>query len=363
MKFSEARTAWQQDASQLAARGIIVPPSVLMYTPDEFKGNYALALDSQPTLITDPNSGVPAILTTMIDPTVLRIMLSPNKAAEIFGEVKKGDWLQDTTMFPTIEYTGEVASYGDFAESGKSGANTNWPQRQSYLYQTIVEYGERELERAGLGRINWVSELNASAANSLNKASNYIYFFGVQGLQNYGLLNDPGLSAPITPSTKAYGGTKWISNGAIVASPNEIYADIEAIFYQLVTQTAGLIDRETKMTLALDPGVDVALTATNSFNVNVADLLKKNFPGITVETAKQYGVLSASNPQGVAAGNLVQLIVDNVDGQDVGYCAFNEKMRAHSIIKALSSFKQKMTSGSWGAIVRVPAGIAAMVGV
>ena len=37
----------------------------------------------------------------------------------------------------------------------------------------------------------------------LNKFSNLTYFFGVQGLQNYGLLNDPHLNASLTPATKA----------------------------------------------------------------------------------------------------------------------------------------------------------------
>ena len=113
----------------------------------------------------------------------------------------------------------------------------------------------------------------------------------------------------------------------------------------------------------MSPGSAVALTATNSFNVNVYDLLKKNFPNIRFETAVQYGVLSASNPQGVAAGNMVQMIAENVEGQDTGYCAFNEKMRSHPIVRGLSSFKQKLTAGTWGAVVRMPVAFASMVGV
>jgi hypothetical protein len=117
------------------------------------------------------------------------------------------------------------------------------------------------------------------------------------------------------------------------------------------------------MVLAMSPQSSVALTATNTFNVNVSDLLKKNFPNLRIETAVQYAAKSASNPQGAPAGNTVQLLADALEGQDVGYCAFNEKMRAHAIVKGLSSFKQKMTGGTWGAIIRMPAGISQMVGV
>jgi hypothetical protein len=362
--FYAARAAWESQRGMHADNGVILLDSVASYLPEEFRHRFDLAMDAQPTLTTDPNSGIPAFLTTLIDPDVFEILFAPNKAALILGEVKKGTWLDETQMFPVVEHTGEVSSYGDFAENGHAGANTNFPQRQSYLFQTIKEYGERELARAGLAKINWVGEIDKAAATVLAKFMNLTYFFGVAGLQNYGLLNDPNLSAALTPATKAAGGTAWInSSGQINATANEVYADIQAMFIQLVSQTGGLVQQDSKLVLALSPSSSVALTATNSFNVNVSDLLKKNFPNIRIETAVQYGKLSASNPQGVAAGNLVQLIAEETEGQRTGYCAFSEKMRAHPIIRAMSSFKQKETSGSWGAIIRMPVNIAQMLGV
>ncbi len=123
------------------------------------------------------------------------MLFSPNQAASILGERKTGDWTTQTAFFPTIEHTGEVSSYGDYSESGSAGANTNFPQRQSYLYQTIVEYGELEMDRAGLAKIGWVSEQNGAAALAMNKYQNLTYFFGVASLQNYGLLDGPILAA------------------------------------------------------------------------------------------------------------------------------------------------------------------------
>lgn len=360
--LQEATTRFQADKPHLDRLGIILP-GVNSYIPDGWGVNFTMAMDAQPTLSTDPNSAVPAMLTTMIDPTVIRILFSPNNAAKILGEVKKGSWLDETAMFPVIEHTGEVSSYGDFAENGHAGANTNWPQRQSYLFQTIKEYGERELERAGLARINWVSEIDVAAATVLAKFANLAGFFGIGGLQNYGLTNDPNLPAAITPAIKGYGGVKWINNGVIVATANEVYNDIQSLYLQLVTQGGGLIDQSTKMVLAMSPGSQVALTATNSFNVNVMDLLKKNFPSIRFENAVQYGALSSANPQGISGGNLVQLIAEDVEGQQTGYCAFNEKQRSHPIVRALSSFKQKLTGGVWGAVIRQPFAFAQMLGV
>jgi|SRR5579872_1254717 len=365
---AQARTRFAEDRSFYEARGVIFP-AASSYLPEAYRNDYGLAMDAYPgapqaLIQTDPNSAVPALLTTYIDPDVYEVLFAPNAAAEIFGEVRKGDWLMDTALFPIAEHAGEVSSYGDRSNNGRATANTNWANYQSYLWQTIMEYGERELERAGLARLNWVSELNKSAATLMDKFHNLTYFFGVTGLQNYGLLNDPLLAAPLTPATKAAGGVTWFtSGGAPNATANEVYNDIVAIFQALVTANAGNVDRKTKMTLGVSPQSSVALTFTNSFNVNVEDLLKKNFPDLEVKTAVQYGAQTASNPQGNAAGNLVQLLAESVQGQDVGFCAFNEKMRAHKIIFDLSSYRQKVTGGSWGAVIRYPVGISSMVGV
>lgn len=366
MNINEGIASFRQHKARLEEKGLSWHPGaeVVGYLPPEFKRDWRLAMDAIPTLTTDPNSGIPALLTTLIDPEVYEVLFAPSRAAEIMGEVRKGTWLDQTAMFPVAEATGEVSSYGDYSDNGRAGVNTNWPQRQSYLFQTIKEYGELELERAGLARINWVSAIDKAAALNLNKFANSAYFFGIAGLENFGLLNDPNLAASLTPSTKAAGGTAWLTvTGGANATANEIYDDIRATFYDLVSRTAGLVTRESPLVLALSPGSDVGLTATNTFNVNVGDLLKKNFPNLTVETAVQYGVRSAGNPQGVAAGNFMQLICKEVEGQQTGYCAFNEKMRAHPIIRAMSSFRQKMTAGTWGTVLRFPAAISSMVGI
>lgn len=362
MKVQEALKQWKDDAPLHAARGIVMP-HVRAYLPEGFGQNDQLAMDAQPALQTDPNSAIPFFLTSFMDPEVIRIRFSPNKAAEIIGEQKKGSWTDTTAFFHTVEHTGEVSSYGDFNENGHAGVNQNWPQRQQYLYQIVKEYGELEIERAGLGKINYVAETDQAAATIMGKFENLTYFFGVVGLQNFGLLNDPNLSAALTPATKTAGGTAWFASGLPNATANEVYNDIVALFTQLVAQTAGLISKEDEIVLAMSPGSEVALTFTNTFNVNVSDLLKKNFPKLRVVTAVQYGAKSATNTQGNVAGNLVQMIAPKIDGQSTATAAFGEKMRGHPIIRAMSSFKQKLTGGSWGTVIKMPMAISQMVGV
>lgn len=365
MNRQEAISAFMADKPHLEAKGVFLHPSTKMYTPEEWKHNVRLAMDAQPILSTDPASAIPAMLTTTIDPEVIRVIFAPLAMGEILGERKAGNWLEETRMFPVVEATGEVSSYDDFSSNGRAGVNLNWPQFQSYLYQVLVNYGERELERAGLAQINYVSELDVSAAYQLNQFANLAYAFGIDGLQNYGVLNFPYLSAFLTPATKTAGGTTWFTDGGQPnATANEVYNDILALVNQLIAQTNGAVDLNAKMTLAMSPQSQLALKFANTFGVFVQDLLKTGFPNMTVKTAPQYGQQSATNPQGYsAAGNALQLIADSVQGQKVGYCAFNEKLRAHKIIPELSSWKQKKTSGVWGAIIRMPVGMTGMVGV
>ena len=308
------------------------------------------ACDAQPALVTVSNSGIPAFLSTYVDPKLIEVLVSPMKAAEIVGdEVKKGDWTTETAMFPVVESTGVTSAYGDYSESGNAGVNSNFPQRQSFHYQVMTQWGERELERAGLARIDWANRVNIASALTLNKYQNKTYFFGVSGLQNYGLLNDPSLSAAISPTTKTAGGTSWANATAL-----EVLADVQKLYKQLQAQSNGLVDLETPITLAMSPVSEVAMTKTTEFNVNVADILKKNFPKLTVKTAPEYST---------GSGELVQMIVDDLEGQRTASCGFTEKMRAHPIVVGASSFKQKKSQGTWGTVIFRPFLIAQMLGV
>lgn len=308
------------------------------------------ACDAQPALVTTSNSGIPAFLSTFIDPKLIEVLVAPMKAAEVVGdELKKGDWTTETAMFPVVESTGETSSYGDYSTSGVAGTNFNFPQRQSYHYQVMTQWGERELERAGLARIDLANRLNLASVLTLNKFQNKTYFYGVSGLQNYGLLNDPSLSAAITPVTKIAGGTSWTNATAL-----EVLADIQKLYTKLQTQMNGLVELDSRMTLAMSPASEVALTKTTEFNVNVSDILKKNFPNLTVKTAPEYST---------GSGELAQLILDDFEGQRTASCAFTEKLRAHPIVVKASSFEQKKSQGTWGTIIFRPAAIAQMLAI
>jgi len=324
------------------------------YLPDEYKGNFSMAMDAQPALISTASGGIPFWMTNYVDPEVIRVLQAPNAGAEILGERKVGDWTTQTATFVLSENTGQVASYGDTSTNGRSDANVNFPQRQSYLFQTVIEYGDLQVDRAGEARLSWISEVQTSGAMTVEKFRDYTYHFGVTGLQNYGMLNDPALSTALTPATKSAGGTAWIVSGHINATALEVFADIQALYVQLLSQTNGRVQLTDPMTLAVPVASQLALTDTSTYNVNVMDMLAKNFPRLKVKADPRYAT---------AAGNVVQLIADKFDGKDVAFCGFNEKLRDHAPRRRLSSWEQKKTGGTWGAVIRYPAAISQMLGV
>lgn len=323
-----------------------------------------MAMDAQAPLTTTPNNGVPGFMTFAVYPEILKILFSPLEFATIAGDERKvGDWVTTTELFPIVEYSGEVSSYDDYGNNGMANMNATWPERQSYHFQGIMEVGEREEAMLAKGMINLVAEKREALVWSHAQFQNGSYAFGINGLQNYGILNDPSLPAAIQPGPKAFNAQAhgpWITGGVVTATQNEIFTDVQSLYSQLVAQAAGNVqlkfNTSTPMCLAMPPSSQVALTQPNApYNSTSAwELIKGTFPNMEMETAVQYAT---------AAGNLVQLIAKKVQNQQTTFVAFTEKMRAHMIVREMSAWRQKYSGGTWGAINRQPFAFASMLGV
>jgi len=302
---------------------------------------------AQPLAVTQSNAGIPQFLTTVIDPKFIEVYTAPLNATKIAKEELKGDWTKMTWEFPIVEATGMVASYDDYSTAGEANFQVNWVPRQSYLFQTQTEWGELELERAGLAKIDAANRKNLASAKVMAEFMNTMYFYGFSGLQNYGLLNDPNLPAAISP-LQVSSNYLWSLKDAL-----GVYGDIQLMVQTLINQTSGMVTMESAMKLAMSPSLSVNLTKVTQYNVSVADMLKKNFPHLEVVTAVQYAT---------ASGNLLQLIADELNGDEVVTTAFNLKVRAHAVVRDSSSFKQKKSGGGWGAIWYQPTGVVQMLG-
>ena len=59
----------------------------------------------------------------------------------------------------------------------------------------------------------------------------------------------------------------------------------------------------------------------------------------------------------------MQFIAVEIDGQETGVIGFNEKFFAFAPVRKTSSIVQKFRAGTYGAIIKAPAGVAGMLGV
>src|ERR1039458_678567 len=220
--------------------------------------NFNLAMDVQPQLVTVSNAGIPSWMATWVDPKVIPILVSPMMAAIIAGETGKGSWTTEVATFITAEAVGETASYGDYSAAGQSNVNANFWYRQNYLFQSFMQYGQREVEMAGLAKLDWASLQQQANALTLMKALNFLYFYGVGNLENYGLINDPNLFPSLAATYS------WLTSGS--ATANTAYQDIVRMFIQLQGQSNGVVKEDAPMVLALSPMQAVTLKYITLYN-------------------------------------------------------------------------------------------------
>ena len=312
-----------------------------------------LAMDADPQPQLAANGGIPAIVSTFIDPTIINTLFTPSKAVSILGrEEKRGAWAQDSFLIQRIEETGDTVAYDDYSNQGGVQITSDWEQRQVYRYQTMVHYGELEQERYGLALLPYAAKKQQAAINILNQDQNKFYFYGVSGLKNYGLLNDPALPTPITPAT-VDSNVLW-KNKAVI----DIYNDILAMYEDLVSRTNGIIgdgiDVAAPLTLAMSPQLSVYVKKANEIVGNTVEkMLKDTFPNLRIETAPQYST---------TAGELVQLFANEAQGQEVGFMAYSEKLRSHPLVTDVSSYKQKYSGTTYGAVITQPMLFAQLLG-
>ena len=306
----------------------------------------AMAMDA--SLLTSPNTTIPAELLAFFDPKAIEILMAKRSATEIFNEVKKGDRTTPFAKFRMVENTGYTQPYSDYSDNGKSDVNYNFPVRENYLMETVIKYGDLETEESAKARISLVSDKQRSAAMNIAIDTNKIYFNGVANLANYGILNQPNLPSAIVAATGAGGSALWANK-----TGGEIYNDIVAMMSDIASRTEGNVDQLTRYKLIVGPARNAALNKLNHMeNETVYALIKRNFPNLDVVVAPEYDDSTAK----------VQLIAMDIDGQATGECAFSEKFIAGRVVPYLSHFAQKFMAGVYGTIIYRPVLVSTMTG-
>ena len=320
----------------------------------DFKGAArGLAMDAAMT--TAVNAGVPAAISTYLDPRVVPVLFGKQGATQIFPEEKQGDWTNDYQNFPVEEITGSVSGYSDYGNAVSADVNYEYPVRALARFQTVIQYGDLESAKASSAKIALAARKQYAAAQVIARAENKFYFYGVADLQNYGLLNDPNLNpsiSPISVDSKSTWADKQAANSATFA--NAAFNDVAKLFAELSAQNAGNIDQNTPMVLGISNKMAAYLVAPNSFGLTCQAMLKQNFPNLAIV---QIPELSTT------AGEELYLTVPELDGVPTATPAYADKYHLGRLVPEMSSFKQKAIGTSWGTVVRRPSLIARMVGI
>lgn len=310
---------------------------------------------------TDPNAGVPWYSTLIADPKIIQTLVTPCRAAEIYGERQYGGFETTSLQMTRIEFGGVTASYGDYSNDGSAEFNTNIIYRDFYNFQTWKSWGYQESLRNAKLLIDTQNQKNIAANLLLRKAENYICIFGMEGMQTYGALNSPSLPSMISPTPKTdekgnIVGQSWTSTN----DPVQIYQDILYAYSQLMKQLGGNLEVGTRIKLVLPLERFALLKSTNKFNVVLQEVLDRNF-NIVFECLAEAGDI-VDDYEGKKPV-VMQLFAEMVMGQDVSSTLFNVKMIGFNIEKYSSYSKQKLGSGSAGTVWYLPVACVTMVGI
>lgn len=313
----------------------------------------ALANDS--ALSTTPNIGAPAALYTFVDPRIIEILFGVKNATQIFDATQVGDWTDDYANFPVLERAGQVSAYNDYANATSTGLNANYPARQNFRYQTTVQYGDLEVEKASIATIQLAAEIQRAAAETIAEAENAFYFFGVYGMRIYGLLNDPNIPTAISPIS-VDGNSTWDDKAAADGDnvANIVYNDINKLMAELTANNGGHISMNEKFRLVISNKKVAYLTNPNSFGRTALELLKANYPNMEVVQAPE---LSTDE------GEKILLTVQELYGDATAFNAYSAKFRLGRLIPDLSSYRQKASAGTYGCVIRRPSLVAIMNGI
>jgi hypothetical protein len=296
----------------------------------------------------DPNTAVPAYMSVYANPRVIEILTAKRNYKAIAPEVKNGDWSTAFTQFRALELTGTVTPYQDYDANGQANVNTNFPTRQQYRFQTTLRVGDLEQDVNAAARIDLFAEKQRSAATLLEISFNKYAFYGVENMNIYGLLNDPNLNADLTPTTGTAGNT-WTLKTA-----DEIMSDFAKMYAKLYERSNGWIDGNTRTKLVIAPAALAELNKVNAFGASVKKMLADTYPNMEILSAPEMVT---------GSGNLAMILADEVNGQPTVEFGYSEKYKAHSIIRDSSSMYQKISAGTYGAIVYMPFAIVTMLGV
>ena len=131
------------DKTTLKAKGFVLGDAQLLPAqPNKLK----VAMDAAIPLITGANVALPELFASYVDPEVIEILTAPLAAESLFEPAKTAEWKDDVSVMKEIEAVARTAAYSDFGKGVTSDVNINFPTREHYRFQTLIEVGKRKIK-------------------------------------------------------------------------------------------------------------------------------------------------------------------------------------------------------------------------
>lgn len=311
-----------------------------------------LNLYGQDAAATLPNAGLPAEFLTHFDRRVIDVFFAKTVAEQIGKMYKGGSWEDAFYRTRIREAAGTTRPYSDLSTEQNVHSNNNYVVRQAYRMELVKQWGDLQVAENAKALIDYVSDINVAASHVLAQDLNNIFFYGVSGIQNYGILNDPNLPAYLNPAA-IENRIKWQDK-----SLPEIVTDLTSILSGLYTNAEGWINPDTKLRLALPPSILPVLQGKiSALGYSVFQWIKDNLGDGIIENVVIAPQLATPT------GNAVMIYASEINGQDVINNVFGEVYKSHGVVRQLSSFVEKVSASSYGAVIRYPFAVARMLGV
>lgn len=311
-----------------------------------------MAYDSASTVA---NVGAPAVLFTYLDPRIIEVLFSVKAAGKFFAPTLVGKFEDEYAQFMTEEISGQVSPYSDYSDGVASDANYNFPSRQNFRYQTTIKYGDLETSKMAEAKVQLVARKQYAAAEIISRAENRFQLFGVAGYQSYGMLNDPNLPTTIAPISVNSKST-WADKTA--AAPDEVanivFNDVNKLWSELASNNGGHLDVNSPIVLGVSNKMVSYLTTPNAFGKTAKVMLQENYPNLVIEQLPELST---------AAGEMLYMVVPSLMGDETGFGAFSAKAVFNRLIPETSHYRQKVSAGTWGCVIRRPNLVATMTGI
>ena len=316
-----------------------------------------LAMDADTWSYGNPSNGVPYQFLTEYTRKPIQQILLKRAYMDIGKEYQMGSFSTQRVEIALQNLIGYVTPYGDYNDDAISDANYTWSPRDLYLGQTVIQYGDLEVEAGSSAKLDIIGGKRYSAAQSIAIAENKLFFLGnvTSGgafvSKTFGLLNDPGLNA----SYPAPNGN-WGTSGANQAT--NIINDINFAFQKLATQLGNNVTQESKLLLAVSAEAGSYFGTPTTLGITVAAMISSIYKNIRIVYAPEYKTLTSGTDN---LGGF-QLIAEDCVSEGAVGDLFSYKYRSHGTVRKDSSYREKISFGSGGAAVFAPAGVVTVTG-